>query len=152
MNHSVRSSSAVHLIDSNGGEPVRCRGATSVSASRRGLFLDDDVPLLRATVRRQRSLGHTVLPCSILDEAVGVCRPYGRDLDLLLIDVDLGDGGDGAATAVAIGQLCPDLRVVFMSGHGRQALVDRGRLAPDAVLLEKPFSLHALGRALGYQP
>lgn len=113
------------------------------------LLLDDDVLLLRATTRLLRSKGHTVVPCCTVDQAVEVCRNYGGDIDVLLSDVDLDGGVGGAATAGAICHLCPHVRAIFMSAHSRETLVAEGRLAPDAVFLDKPMSLHALSRALG---
>lgn len=40
MKPSANSASAIHIIDSTNGKPVRCRGATIVSASSRGLGWD----------------------------------------------------------------------------------------------------------------
>jgi two-component system, NtrC family, sensor kinase len=34
----------------------------------------------------------------------------------------------------------PTLQVLFMTGYGRDAIVRDGRLHPDVVLIQKPFS------------
>ncbi|MFZ0480101.1 MAG: hypothetical protein WAL71_13220, partial [Terriglobales bacterium] len=39
---------------------------------------------------------------------------------------------------------CPQLKVLYMSGYSRNAMVDQGILGQDSKLIMKPFSTQAL--------
>jgi hypothetical protein len=42
----------------------------------------------------------------------------------------------------------PDLRVVFMTGYSRNAIVDHGRLDPGVALIKKPLTSEQLAAAV----
>jgi DNA-binding LytR/AlgR family response regulator len=48
-------------------------------------------------------------------------------------------GMNGKELAEAIMQLRPDTRIVYTSGYTDNAIIEHGRLDPDALLLTKPY-------------
>jgi CheY-like chemotaxis protein len=71
-----------------------------------------------------------------------------KDVSLLLADVVLPGGKNGAELAREVTQLRPGLPVLFMSGYSEDALIHNGRLGPGVRLLEKPFSTNDLANAV----
>ena len=107
----------------------------------RVLVVDDDVYVMRATVRLLEKAGHTVLGASELDEAVRVARHNA--VDILLTDVLLPNA-TGIDVRNAICAIHPELPVVFMTGHAGD-LVDS---LSDDVLVIKPFTAETLLAAI----
>ena len=66
--------------------------------------------------------------------------------DLLVTDVVLPEGVDGATLAQLMRERYPNIPVLFMSGYPRQAMSTTGRLARGVDFLEKPFEPHVLVR------
>ena len=62
------------------------------------------------------------------------------EVDLLLSDVLLPGGLNGQQVADAATAQRSDLKVLFMSGYSREAIVEQGRLLPGVQLLSKPFA------------
>ncbi len=70
------------------------------------------------------------------------------DIALLLTDVGLPDGMNGRQLADEAQHLCPSLKVLFMTGYARNAIVHHGRVDPGVQLLTKPFTREALARKI----
>jgi len=115
------------------------------------LLLVDDEPTVRSmTARVLRESGYTVIEAADGEEAIQLAASTER-LDLLLTDVIM-PRMRGADLAARLRQSRPDLRVLFMSGYPD----DERFLAEDlgqgsGTLLEKPFTLGALTRAVAKQ-
>jgi DNA-binding response OmpR family regulator len=69
-------------------------------------------------------------------------RP-GQPIDLLLTDVVL-PGMNGRQLADAVKARHADMRVLFMTGYSRNAIVHQGRLDPGVSLIQKPLSAASL--------
>ena len=67
-------------------------------------------------------------------------------VDLLLTDVVLPNGMNGRELAQEIQQLRPNVKVLYVTGYTRNAIIHHGRLDPDIDLLTKPFTADALAR------
>ena len=65
-------------------------------------------------------------------------------LDLLLTDVIMPGEYNGRALADEALKRRPGLRVLFMTGYSRDAIIRNGRLAPGVHVIGKPFSLEEL--------
>jgi YesN/AraC family two-component response regulator len=60
-------------------------------------------------------------------------------IDLMLTDIVM-PGVNGRELAKAAQQLRPSLRVLYMTGYSRNAVVHHGRLEEGVELLQKPLS------------
>lgn len=107
---------------------------------RRILLVEDD-PLIRAnTAELLVELGHEVLEAQTGAEALRYAA--GAHLDILVTDIGLPDvAGDDLARQ--LGEMKPDLKVIFASGHaiGSEAL-------PGAIPLIKPYNREELAAAI----
>jgi DNA-binding response OmpR family regulator len=108
------------------------------------ILVVEDEPLVRAAVTSYlASAGYVVLEAAGAEDAVAHARGHDGPIDLLLTDVVLvGELGDDVARAVAAER--PGVSVLFMSAHPLEHLAERGRIARDAMLVQKPFSREAL--------
>ena len=67
-----------------------------------------------------------------------------RDIKLLFTDVGLPGGINGRQLAEEAQRRKASLKVLFMSGYARNAIVHHGRLDPGVELLLKPFTYQGL--------
>jgi CheY-like chemotaxis protein len=67
-------------------------------------------------------------------------------IDILLTDINLPGGMDGAALAQRARRLLPDLPVIYASAL--VATLAPGARVPGAILLRKPYEPEALGRLI----
>jgi len=63
--------------------------------------------------------------------------------DLLLTDVVL-PGMNGRQAAERIAAIRPGIKVLFMTGYSRNAIVHQGRLDPGVEMIQKPLTQGAL--------
>jgi CheY-like chemotaxis protein len=66
-----------------------------------------------------------------------------EDLDLLLSDVVL-PGKNGRQLADEIKRRQPDVRVLFMSGYGPEAILQHGQIEPGTEVIQKPVTQQLL--------
>ena len=108
----------------------------------------DDEPLVRLTLRAfLEPLGHRVAEACDHAEAALICRRSDPAVDLVITDVML-PGATGAEVAALVTSRFPTARVVFMSAHPVEMLVEGGRIPAGAPFLEKPFDEEALASAV----
>ena len=88
--------------------------------------------------------GFRVLEAASGREALQLLARSGMRPDLLMTDLVMPDMG-GAALAELVTTAYPGLPVIYMTGYAGQKL---DRKAPAGTLLEKPFALEELDRAL----
>ena len=109
------------------------------------LVLEDekDVQSMVATVLEKQ--GYQVL---LTDNGRACLKTLAENnhVDLLLTDILLPGDMNGQQVADAAVAKRNDLKVLFMSGYPRDAIVDQGRLKPGVELLRKPFSASELAR------
>jgi CheY-like chemotaxis protein len=65
-------------------------------------------------------------------------------IDLLFSDVVMPGGINGRQLADEALRRRPGLKVLFMTGYTRNAIVHHGRLDPGVYLISKPFSFQEL--------
>jgi PAS domain S-box-containing protein len=119
----------------------------SMPAKGRGeviLVVDDDPDVRTLTVEMLRELGYRVIEAG--DGATGLrLLDASRDVKLLLTDVGLPGGMNGRQLAEEAQRRRAGLKVLFMSGYARNAIVHHGRLDPGVELVVKPFTYAGLG-------
>ncbi len=102
------------------------------------ILLVEDDPMIRTLVSHSlEEKGYVVLQAEEGWEGIKVARQYKAKIDLLFTDVIM-PGLGGAELAVAAKELCPEIKVLFMSGYSRAQLDEEG-VPSDAAVLEKPF-------------
>jgi nitrogen-specific signal transduction histidine kinase/ActR/RegA family two-component response regulator len=116
--------------------------------TRRAVLLVDDDRLVRTAMRRYlEQAGWDVVEAEAGDAAIELLRQAPARFELLVTDVLL-PGQTGSDLARAALQIRPGLGALFVSGHTRAELLERGWLESDAVLLNKPFTAAELQLAL----
>jgi CheY-like chemotaxis protein len=100
----------------------------------------DDLESFRVMLRRQLvSLGHIVLEAADGAEGLEVVRSRRGELDLVLTDVVM-PGMNGRELARRAEEIRPGIRVLYMTGYSRNAVVHHGRLDEGVELLQKPIT------------
>ena len=90
-----------------------------------------------------RGLNYRVYEAPEAETALGVIERKRVRIDLLLTDVVL-PGMNGRYLADEVKARAPDVKVLFMTGYSRDAIVHHGRLDPGVEMIQKPFTEAAL--------
>jgi two-component system NtrC family sensor kinase len=102
------------------------------------LVVEDD-PDVRAYVAESlANLNYRVRQAADADAAITILDD-ASPIDLLLTDVVM-PGTNGRVLADKAVQRRPGLKVLYMTGYSRNAIVHQGRLDPGVSLIQKPFS------------
>jgi len=104
------------------------------------LVVEDEAHVRELVVRVLSRSGYRVMAVGSAKETEQVLEEPGNQPDLLLTDVVLPGGVNGRQVAETLLARFPDLRVLFMSGYTRNAVVHDGRLGQGLAILEKPFT------------
>jgi CheY-like chemotaxis protein len=118
-------------------EPEQDEPAESYHAET--ILLVEDDPDLRTYIGDiLRSLKYRVLTAQNGSEALTVLREQG-EVDLLLTDIIM-PGITGRELVTQAHEFSPVLKVLYMTGYSRNAVVHQGRLDEGVDLLQKPVS------------
>jgi PAS domain S-box-containing protein len=130
--------------DSIAAAPTRyrdLRGSESI------LLVEDDDQVRAATARLLKGLGYRVNEAP--DAATALALLATDDsVDLLFTDVVLANGRSGPELVREARRIRPALKVLFMSGHVRDAAAFREELERDARFIGKPFKKQDLAEML----
>jgi signal transduction histidine kinase/ActR/RegA family two-component response regulator len=103
------------------------------------LVVEDNDDLRAYLAEVLRELGYTVLLAPAGRSALALLEQGSRRIDLLLTDVVM-PGINGRELGRQAQALRPGLRVLYMTGYSRNAVVHQGRLDEGVQLLQKPIS------------
>jgi PAS domain S-box-containing protein len=103
------------------------------------LVVEDDADLRTYVVEALRDLSYRVLSASSPQAALTILLQDQPRIHLLLTDVVM-PGLNGRELGKRAAQLRPDLKILYMTGYSRNAIVHQGRLDEGVDLLEKPVS------------
>jgi signal transduction histidine kinase len=106
------------------------------------LVVEDDADVRAYVVETLRGLGYDVLDAAGGEEALALMDRH-RSISLLLTDVVM-PGRNGRKLAEAARQRQASLKVLYMTGYSRNAIVHQGRLDPGVELLQKPLTSEQL--------
>ena len=109
--------------------------------------MEDNEGVRHFTVECLMELGYTVLEAEDATSALAIITRPEQPIDLLLTDVIM-PGRSGRELADEALRIRPALKVLFMSGYPRDAIVHDGRLDEGVELLAKPFTFEALSARL----
>jgi PAS domain S-box-containing protein len=102
------------------------------------LVLENDGDVRETISSQLRSLGYDVVTEQSGSTAIRRFED-GERIDLLLSDVMLGGAESGPEVVAEIRKRRPEIKVIYMSGYPRRAVVDRHGVADDVALLQKPI-------------
>jgi CheY-like chemotaxis protein len=106
------------------------------------LVVEDDADVRAYVVETLSALNYSVREAADAEAALGILDDSGP-VDLLLTDVVM-PGMNGRNLADAAQQRRPGLKVLYMTGYSRNAIVHQGRLDAGVSLMQKPFSQNVL--------
>jgi PAS domain S-box-containing protein len=113
-------------------DPVRSHTRETI------LVVEDDRDVRSYIIETLRELDYRVLEASDAEAALRLIDGGERGIDLLLTDVVL-PGETGRQLADHATKRLPDLKVLFMTGYSRNAIVHQGRLDPGIAMIQKPI-------------
>ena len=102
------------------------------------LVVEDDAAVRGYVVETLGGLGYDVLEAGSGDDALRLMEEY-KNIGLLLTDVVM-PGMNGRQLAEQAKQRKPGLKVLFMTGYSRNAIVHQGRLDRGVALIQKPLT------------
>ena len=108
------------------------------------LVVEDETSVRALVCRVLARQGYSILEAGNGPAAMRALDESGQSIDLLLTDVMLPGGVLGHVLAERLTASRPHLRVLYMSGYARDAIVHDGRLDEGVDLLEKPFTPEVL--------
>ena len=122
------------------------------SCEGRVLVVEDEAAVRRATCRILEQAGFEVLAARSGAEALDIVA--GREVDVVVSDVVMPGGLNGADLAEGLRTTHPELGVVLVTGYGRDHLDRFGNLPDGIQLLQKPYASGLLVQAVrrGLEP
>jgi two-component system, cell cycle sensor histidine kinase and response regulator CckA len=109
------------------------------------LLVEDETFLLEVTCEILESAGYRVLKTRNAAEAISAFRQFRTIVRLLMTDVVL-PGQNGRDLANDLRSICPDLKIIFISGYPENVVTRHGIQEDGMFYLPKPFSLQTLTR------
>ncbi len=123
----------------------RSEGATKhTQGSETILLVEDEDSVRELAYRVLLRDGYTVLEAGDGAEALRLFKQHQGAIDLLLTDLVMPGGTSGRQLAEQLVSLCPEMKVLYMSGYTGKAIIHHGVLKPGMAFLQKPFSPDAL--------
>jgi two-component system cell cycle sensor histidine kinase/response regulator CckA len=107
------------------------------------LIVEDDVMLLDIEIAMLEQQGYKVLSAETAQQAQTLTALHLGDIDLLLTDVVMPEM-NGRELSVILSALCPEMKVLYMSGYTADIIADQGIIGDDIQFLQKPFSRQQL--------
>lgn len=107
------------------------------------LLVEDEGAARAATLRMLVRNGYHVLDACSVRDALSVAKQFTGTIDLVMTDVLLPDG-DGVSLHATLGESRPNVRVLFLSGYGREVLSRYHLKAEQYRFLAKPFRMTRL--------
>ena len=118
----------------------------AVSEGTETIFVvEDDPQVNKLAVETLQERGYRVLSAPDGPTALGMLDAV-PEFNLLLTDVVLPNGMNGRRLSEEVLRRRPGVKVLFVTGYTRNAIIHHGRLDPDIDLLTKPFTSDALTR------
>jgi CheY-like chemotaxis protein len=107
------------------------------------LIVEDEAEVRANASEMLRELGYEVAEAPDGPTALRILES-SPNVRLLFTDIGLPGGRNGRQVADEAIRRRPGLKLLFMTGYARNAVVHRGRLDSDIELLQKPFTFTEL--------
>ena len=109
------------------------------------LVVEDEDPLRQLTREFLEINGYTVLEARNGPEAIKILERYKIPIQLLVTDVVMPEMS-GLELVKRLTDVYPDMRVLYVSGYGDDAIAHHGILDTSVALLKKPFTRISLAQ------
>jgi two-component system, cell cycle sensor histidine kinase and response regulator CckA len=109
------------------------------------LLVEDEDSVRKLAARVLRGHGYNVIEADGGRAALEILERHEGAVDMLVADVIMPDL-TGPSLAAKVRERLPGIRTLFVSGYTQDVMTQRGELAPDEELLEKPFTPDQLAR------
>jgi len=106
------------------------------------LVVEDELAVRSLARRVLEKTGYRVLEASSPADAMRLAQANRGDINLIVSDVVMPEM-NGPALVARVLELCPEARVLFISGYADEDVMGRG-IASGMSLLQKPFSAQEL--------
>ncbi|NLG34655.1 MAG: response regulator [Lentisphaerae bacterium] len=107
------------------------------------LLVEDEPSILTIGTIMLKKLGYTVHGAATPEKALEIARLHPNGIQLLIADVVIPEM-NGRDLSRRLLEICPDLRVLFMSGYTADVIAHHGVLDHGVHFLEKPFTMTSL--------
>jgi signal transduction histidine kinase/CheY-like chemotaxis protein len=111
------------------------------------LLVEDDAAVGKMTVRLLTGFGYRTIEARDAASALAVLEKSDH-IDLMVTDVMLPNGVNGAALVAQVKRLRPEVRIMLISGYTKNAILDLGGLDEGVHFLAKPFPKAELARKI----
>lgn len=111
------------------------------------LVIEDDPEVRDLAEMMLMNLGYKVVCTEDISDARRAIHDHSK-IDLILSDVVLPGGTSGSEFAEELRTSHPEMKIIFMSGYPAKAAKHNGFLDSDRVLLNKPFRIAQLAKAV----
>jgi DNA-binding response OmpR family regulator len=132
----------IYLPRRLGGEPAEDDPPAIAPADFSGeciLLVEDDNDVRNYLGEALRAANYRIIEAPSGEKALEALNAYDGEIDLLLTDVVM-PGMNGRRLAEEAVARRPTLKVLFMTGYSRNAIVHHGRLDPGVELVQKPIT------------
>jgi PAS domain S-box-containing protein len=110
------------------------------------LLVEDDFLIAMSEKLSLERYGYSVMSASSGENAVAVMHE-SSDIDIVLLDIDLGDGMDGTeAAGIILGER--DVPIIFMSSHSEREIVEKTEKISSYGYVVKGSSITVLDAAI----
>jgi two-component system, cell cycle sensor histidine kinase and response regulator CckA len=107
------------------------------------LVVEDGTAVRKAVCFILQKSGYRVLEASDARQARQVFGRHEGRVGLLLTDVEM-PGGSGPELAGELGSICPEMKVLYVSGYSDSVLRNQEGVGREAPVLRKPFAMEDL--------
>lgn len=111
------------------------------------MIVEDETDLLKYLTSILKELGYKVTQAKDGETALKLLSKR-KKLDLLLTDVVMPGSINGEALASKVQKKIPGVKILFMSGYTKDALVDQGNLREGVNLISKPFTRSQIAKKI----
>ncbi len=109
------------------------------------LVVEDDDAVRRMTFEFLKISGYAVTQATNATDAIQFIERHSGAIDLVITDVVM-PGMKGRELGEVLLKLRPNLRMLYMSAHAEDIIIDHGMLDAGMAFIEKPFSPDELAR------
>ncbi len=124
-------------------EPQTAKPAEAADGNETVLLVEDEHAVRELTRRFLEMRGYRVLEAANGREALRISRTHNGPIHIMVTDVVMPKMS-GREVALQLASERPDMKVLYVSGHTEESIVDHGVLKEGVEFLQKPFSQQEL--------